>query len=256
MPVSPNTENYMYGKGELFFKPDGATGYMHLGNCPAFSISVELEKAEHYSSMAGTREKDLSKVTQKTASSSITLEEFSVQNMNLVLMGGTPSTSSQTSSTLDGVEVTTVADQYVPIQEGTMRLSNVVVEDDPTSPTTQYEEGVDYLVNRESGMIMALSTGSISGTCYVSADAAALDISTVNALAESSTSGELYFVGNPDIGPNWQVRGWKVELSLSGELPFISEDIAQLSVDAEFQADRNNHPAAPFFEAVNLSAGA
>ncbi len=203
MAVSPNTENYLYGKGSVLFKKSGESGYYHLGNCPAFSLNVELEKAEHYSSMAGTKEKDLSKILQKSVKSSITMEEFSAQNMNLVLLGGTPTEATQEASTLSSVSVSVVMDQFVQIQSGALRLSSVTVTD---GADTTYEEGDDYILNRESGMIMALSTGSISGTCSVSATVAALTTTTINALSESSCEGELYFVGNPDVGPNWQVK--------------------------------------------------
>ena len=252
MPYSPNPDNYMYGKGEVFFKPTGGTGYLHLGNCPSFGLNVELEKAEHYSSMSGIKEKDLSKVIQKTVKASITMEELSPQNLNLVLLGGTVATAAQETSSLTGQEVTVVLDQYVPISTGKLRLSSVVVTDAASDPDTTYVEGTDYILNREAGMIMALTSGSITTTCYVSATVAAVTTSTVAALTSSSKTGELYFVGNPDVGPNWQVKGWTVELSLSGEIPFISDDIAQITVEAEFIADDIGHPTAPFFEAVHV----
>lgn len=252
MAQAPSPENYLYGKGEVFFRPEGTSGYMHLGNCPAFGLTLELEKAEHFSSMAGVKEKDLSKVIQKTVKSSITMEELSPENLNLVLLGNEITTAMQADLEIDGVEVTTIPGRYVPIVSGKIRLDDVIVADAAISPTTTYVEGTDYALNREAGMIMALPGGSISDTCYVTASAASVKTSKINALANSSASGELYFVGNPDIGPKWQVRGWKVDLSLSGEIPFISDDVAQITVEAEFQADRSNHPASPFFEAVNV----
>jgi hypothetical protein len=253
MPQAPSPENYLYGKGEIFFKPSGEDGYLHLGNCPAFALNVELEKSEHYSSMAGTKEKDLSKVIQKTVKSSITLEELSPANLNLALMGGAIVETTQAESELDGLEVAVETGRFVPISEGKIRLSDVVVTDAATSPTTTYTEGVDYIVSREAGMIMSLPTGSITTSCFVTATVNSVTKATISPLSQSSVAGELYFVGNPDIGPKWQVRGWNVEISLNGEIPFISEDIAQITVEAEFQADRASHPSSPFFEAVNVA---
>ena len=40
MAASPQTRNYLYGKGELFFRAVGSEGYDHLGNAPAFTISL------------------------------------------------------------------------------------------------------------------------------------------------------------------------------------------------------------------------
>lgn len=253
MSQTPSTENYLYGKGEVLFKKSGDTGYMHLGNCPAFGLTVELEKAEHYSSMSGSKEKDLSKVIQKTVTSSITMEELSVQNLNLVLMGGTCTPTEQATSELSDVEVTVDPGKFVPISTGKYPLSSIVATDGAAEDEVTYTEGTDYIVNEGSGMIMALSSGSIATKCYVSATVDAVTVSTVKALANSSVSGELYFVGNPDLGPTWQVKGWDVELTLSGELPFIGDDISQITVEAEFIADHTNHSDAPFFEAVNVA---
>ena len=57
MTASPQTRNYLYGKGELFFRAVGSEGYDHLGNAPAFTISLTEEKLEHFSSMSGTKTK-------------------------------------------------------------------------------------------------------------------------------------------------------------------------------------------------------
>lgn len=57
MTASPQTRNYLYGKGELFFRAAGSEGYDHLGNAPAFTISLTEEKLEHFSSMSGTKTK-------------------------------------------------------------------------------------------------------------------------------------------------------------------------------------------------------
>ena len=48
MTASPQTRNYLYGKGELFFRAVGSEGYDHLGNAPAFTISLTEEKLEHF----------------------------------------------------------------------------------------------------------------------------------------------------------------------------------------------------------------
>ena len=72
MTASPQTRNYLYGKGELFFRAVGSEGYDHLGNAPAFTISLTEEKLEHFSSMSGTKTKDLQLVTQKGATVAFT----------------------------------------------------------------------------------------------------------------------------------------------------------------------------------------
>ncbi len=90
MPQSPNTDNYVLGKGSLFFNPlvNGAyTGEMALGNAPALTFSLAIEKLDHFSSQAGLRAKDKTVITQVTPTLSFTLDEINPDNLNLLLMG-------------------------------------------------------------------------------------------------------------------------------------------------------------------------
>lgn len=250
MAVSPSTENYMYSKGSIFFRPEGENGYLHLGNCPAFSLNVELEKAEHFSSMSGIKEKDFSKVIQKSAKGSITMEELSAENLNLVMMGGGVIKSEVSAQSAVSATIAVKIGKFIPISEAKSRLESCVAT--KVNGGEDLIEGVDYLLNREAGLFLALPDRNLSDDDEVQLMISTVKVTkkSIRALAESSCSGELFFVGSPDLGPKWQVKGWKVELSLSGELAFISDDIAQVTVEAEFQADRLGHPDCPFFEAV------
>lgn len=85
--LSPSTENLVIGKGFLIFKPDGEDDFFHLGNVPNFVFTPAITKIDHFSSMAGTKEKDKTIVTEKTATVKITMEEFSKRNLGIMLMG-------------------------------------------------------------------------------------------------------------------------------------------------------------------------
>lgn len=89
MPAAPSIDNYYIGKGKLFWTPDGGAE-RELGNVPEFEVTPALEKLDHYSSQAGVRTKDRSVVLEKSATVRIVLEEFSVENLRMALMGGTP----------------------------------------------------------------------------------------------------------------------------------------------------------------------
>ena len=105
MKGSPHTRNYLYGKGELFFRATGSDGYDHLGNAPAFTISLAEEKLEHFSSMSGTKTKDLQLVTQKGATVAFTLEEFSAGNILRAFKGAALSADRQEASVLSAQAV-------------------------------------------------------------------------------------------------------------------------------------------------------
>ena len=64
MPLSPDTKNYLLGRGKIFLKKEGEDGYIHLGNAPDFSIGIESDKLEHFSSLEGLRVKDLELVRE------------------------------------------------------------------------------------------------------------------------------------------------------------------------------------------------
>ena len=102
MTASPQTRNYLYGKGELFFRAVGSEGYDHLGNAPAFTISLTEEKLEHFSSMSGTKTKDLQLVTQKGAAVAFTLEEFTTGNILRAFKGAAVAKQMQAAATVSG----------------------------------------------------------------------------------------------------------------------------------------------------------
>jgi hypothetical protein len=54
---------------------------------PEFVFTPAVEKLEHFSSMAGTKEKDATIVTQKSGTVKITMEEITKRNLGLMLMG-------------------------------------------------------------------------------------------------------------------------------------------------------------------------
>lgn len=134
MALAHSNENYLYGKGRLYFKKDGESGYLDFGNVPKLEINVEVEKAEHYSSRSGTREKDLETVLQKKAESSFDLEEYSAENLNLAFLGDGVQESSQSAGQIDAVETTTVADRYIDLGKQDLyvtKLTHGTVTDGP-----------------------------------------------------------------------------------------------------------------------------
>ena len=88
MPAAPSIDNYYIGKGKVYWTPDGGAE-RELGNVPEFEFTPALEKLDHYSAQAGVRTKDRSVVLEKSATVRIVMEEWSVENLRMALMGGT-----------------------------------------------------------------------------------------------------------------------------------------------------------------------
>ncbi len=85
--TSPNVGNYTIPKGNAYFTPDGGAR-RHLGNAPEANFSMEVEKLEHFSAMAGIKTKDFTAVLSKSATVTITLEELTLDNFRIALLGG------------------------------------------------------------------------------------------------------------------------------------------------------------------------
>lgn len=86
MSTSPDIAQYYIGKGNAYFTPTGGAE-RHLGNCPSWKISVNIDKKEHESSMTGTATVDRTFITKKSAKIEMTLEEISIENLKIALLG-------------------------------------------------------------------------------------------------------------------------------------------------------------------------
>lgn len=84
---SPNVGNLQVGKGNVEFKKSGDTEFRHLGNCTAFTVTPEVETLEHFSSMEGTRKKDLVITIEQKCTVALTLEEMTAFNLHLMTQG-------------------------------------------------------------------------------------------------------------------------------------------------------------------------
>ena len=96
--TSPNTLNYYVGKGIISFKKSGDSSYRDLGNVTVFEFQPEITLLDHYSSRTGVKTKDDSVVTEKAGKLNMTLEEWTLPNLQLALMGGPIEDSSSADS--------------------------------------------------------------------------------------------------------------------------------------------------------------
>lgn len=92
MATSPNTDNYTLGKGVVFFDQLVSGSYQgerDLGNAPAFTFNIAIEKLEHYSSRGGLKAKDKEIISQITPGCAFTLDEINKENLALLTLGET-----------------------------------------------------------------------------------------------------------------------------------------------------------------------
>ena len=85
--VTPSVGNYYIGKGVVAISTDAGWSWPDPGNVPEIEITPEIEQLEHFSSRAGTRTKDLTVVTSKSATLRLVMDEFVLENLTLALLG-------------------------------------------------------------------------------------------------------------------------------------------------------------------------
>ena len=85
--MAASIDNYTVGKGIVSFKPTGGASYVDMGNCTEFEFTPEIEKLDHFSSREGVRTKDKSVVLQKSGTVRLVLDEWSVDNLKLAVLG-------------------------------------------------------------------------------------------------------------------------------------------------------------------------
>lgn len=81
---------YFSGQGKVLIgkATDGKVGALrYVGNCPALQVELSTETTEHKESHSGQRLTDMRLVTSKMANITVTLEDFTQQNLALGLYG-------------------------------------------------------------------------------------------------------------------------------------------------------------------------
>jgi hypothetical protein len=86
-PISPTTDGYFIGKGNVVFKPDGSSIFRHVGNVPEFEFTPSTDTLDHFSAMAGVKSKDKTIVISKGGELRMVLDELSPENLAMLLLG-------------------------------------------------------------------------------------------------------------------------------------------------------------------------
>lgn len=173
MALGTHAQNYTLGRGELYFgrfkpgtqEPDGE---FYIGNTPEFSLTIDKEDLEHFSSDRGIREKDDSVPLQVNRSGALTTDNVVPKNIALFFFG-----SESTVVDAGGSISETIADvrkgYYYQLGVSTTRptgIRNLVNPDDSNSgagafAATGYTVGTDVIVDYDLGRIYIPPTSTI-----------------------------------------------------------------------------------------------
>ncbi len=123
------------------------------GNVANLSIALKTDVIEHYESTTGQRGLDARIVKQKNATVSLTIEEFTKENLALALYGSHVAVNSGTvTAETVSTAAPTLGDRYFLAHQ---KVSTVVVTDSAGTPAT-LAKGTNYTVDEGFGAITFL----------------------------------------------------------------------------------------------------
>ncbi len=85
--ISPNTDNLLLGTGIVKWKGDGDADYRDLGEVMAFEVALNPTEKQHLSKRQGRRFQDFSVTEQIECTVTLTLQEFTTDNLVFALLG-------------------------------------------------------------------------------------------------------------------------------------------------------------------------
>lgn len=254
---SPNTENYTLGKGVVFFNRKNLTtglytGERDLGNAPAFSFNVSLEKLEHFSSRGGLRAKDKEIISQITPGIAFTLDEVTAENLSLLVLADVE-TVTQTTLAITNEAVKAYKGKRIALAY--RGISLITVTGTGAKSGTTYVNGSDYIVDTtlkddKIGRIYIPSTSTIVDGEDIEVDytRGAITYTKIKAFAQTQVEGFLRFVSDNPAGTQQELQIWRVSLSPTGDTAMIGEDWSTLGFTGEILKDASGHPSSPYFD--------
>ncbi len=220
-------DNFVIPAGKAYFNPlvDGSyEGYRYLGDNPEFTITQSTTFATKYSSNSAVREQLRNVPIQTERTATLTLGGMTPENLALFLNGDveehTQTAGSAETETLSGVK----PGRFYNLGEttsnpmGVRDLSSVSVTDQSGTPT--YDEGDDYEIDLETGMLEVLEGGDISDgdDLEVTYDSADTTWVVVTSSDQRVVKGKLMFVSNNSEGEEADYYMPEVTLSPAGDL--------------------------------------
>lgn len=273
----PSSDNLLLGRGAVFVSDLASSGrplgFRHLGNCPGVQIELNSESLEHFDTRQQVRTLDTEIILEVGARVSITLDEFTAQNVALWSLGSVHD-APYTNPAGGGVACRIYADASNPIEAGrwydiydpTLSSGDAdgrvydIENGQVTSVTnsgggTTYTATTDYLIDQTMGRLFVpfgsamvgqtaapvVNLAAPSGTVY--------DIQEVRGLVQTSRSVAIKVISrNGNSQRQVELNLWSVKLKPTGTVELINPDnFAELTVEGALEQNAGYSPDSPFF---------
>ena len=246
--MAANPMSYSLGKGVLYlapFKPGTqiATEFRDIGNASEFTVTIETEKLDHFSSRGGLREKDMTVNLEVTRTLNVVTDSINADNLALFMMSDTGvETITTVGSTITDEPFNDIkvgrsyqlgVTESNPVGVAGINPTGFVVKNDAVSPTT-YAAGTDYLLDPATGMFTVLGGGAITAGTNLRVTYSTLSRSRDQIKSgNKSAEGAMRFVTANPVGENVVYTFPYVSISPNGDLGLISEEWMQISLMGE-----------------------
>lgn len=238
------TKNYTLGRGEIHFsrfKPgtEIPAGFRYIGNTPEFSLSIESEDLDHFSSDRGIREKDDSVPLEVTRTGSLTTDNMSAENIALFLYGTTTILAQAAVPAADEIfEGILTGHSYQLGISATNPIGYVGVDGATLTVTdggaTTYTVTDDYTVDEDLGTVTVVEGGAIADGDDITVNYA-VKASSRNRTISGSTAieGAMRYVAYNPKGKNQNFYLPKVKITPNGDFDLKSDEWQQLPLALE-----------------------
>lgn len=225
--------------------------WRYLGNTPAFSVNIQSDKLEHFSSDAGVRVKDKSVTLQTNRTGTLTLDDINTENLALFFFGS-QSVLSQTSGTGITESFASVKQGYyyqlgiAPATPTGVRSITSVAVAVGGSPKTL---GTDYTVDLVRGTIYIVDGGTIAdgATVAVTYNRSAVTRKQVISGTQEIEGALRFLADNPDGEDNDFYMPY-VKMSANGDFNLKGDDWLQLPLNVEILEDTAYSKAAIYID--------
>ncbi|HIP79462.1 MAG TPA: hypothetical protein EYH07_13505 [Kiloniellaceae bacterium] len=228
--------NYFSFQGQVMLADNAAANSdpRLLGNVATLELSLNAETIDHYESQTGRRSLDLQMVKTLSAEISLTLEEWTPDNLAFALWGSRADVTagSVSGETVGGASPST----GVPYQLDNMNVSNVVLTDSAGTPAT-LAEGTHYTLDARFGRITFLDLAGLTTPIQAAYSyAGRIDVAL---FTQPMKEYRLLFHGVDTLQGDRPVRVelYRTSFNPIQGLPLINEEIGQMEMSGALLAD-------------------
>jgi len=236
-------QNYTLGRGKVYFsrfKPGTRIplGFNYIGNTPEFSLTIENETLDHFSSDGGIREKDDSVPLEVTRTGQLTTDSIKPRNVAIFFFGQ--------DTTVAQAAVAAADETFTDVEAG----SSVKLGISPSNPTgyfgvnptgltvevgaTPMVLGTDYTVNGPMGMVEFVAGGAIVDGDDVTINYAVLASSRARVISGSEpVEGAMMYIANNPKGDDFHYYLPYVKVTPNGDYALKGDEWQTIPLNIE-----------------------